>query len=64
LRLDAEVLERARRFFPAEPLRTLDAPHMASALVVRRAVPELALLSLDQRVRRCGRQLGFPLEPD
>ncbi len=63
LRLDPEILERARRPFPAQPLRTLDALHVASALVARRAVPQLALLSLDQRVRRCGRQLGFALQP-
>ncbi len=63
LKLEAEILERARRPFPAEPLRTLDALHLASALAARRAVPQLKLLSLDQRVRRCGRQLGFPLEP-
>ncbi len=63
LRLDSEILERARRPFPAEPLRTLDALHLASALVARRAVPGLALLSLDQRVRRCGRQLGLALQP-
>jgi predicted nucleic acid-binding protein len=63
LTLDREVLERARRPFPAEPNRTLDALHLASALLARRAVPDVALLSLGQRVRRCGERLGFPLEP-
>lgn len=63
LRLDSEVLDRARRPFPAEPLRTLDALHLASALLALRTVPNLALLSLDQRVRRCGQQLGFALLP-
>jgi len=63
LRLNGEVLERARRPFPAEPLRTLDALHLASALFAVRTVPNLALLSLDQRVRRCGRRLGFVLQP-
>jgi predicted nucleic acid-binding protein len=63
LRLDSEVLDRARRPFPAEPLRTLDALHIASALLALRTVANLALLSLDQRVRRSGQQLGFPLQP-
>jgi hypothetical protein len=37
--LDAEVIERARRPFPAEPIRTLDAMHLATALLARRARP-------------------------
>jgi predicted nucleic acid-binding protein len=37
LKLDREVLERARRRFPAEPVRTLDALHIASALAARRS---------------------------
>jgi len=63
LRLEPEAVERARRPFPAEPLRTLDALHLASALLARAAVPEIALLSLDRRVREAGRGLGFELAP-
>ena len=63
LHLEAEVVERARRPFPNEPLRTLDALHLASALVARAALPGLALLSLDDRVRDGGRALGFELLP-
>jgi predicted nucleic acid-binding protein len=63
LRLDAEVVERARRPFPGEPIRTLDALHLASALVARAAVPGLALLSLDQRMRAAGRGLGLEVLP-
>lgn len=62
--IDAEILERVRHPFPAEPVRTLDAIHLASALVARRAMPELAMLSLDERIRRCGRQLGLPALPE
>jgi predicted nucleic acid-binding protein len=54
LSLTPEVVDRARRPFPIEPIRTLDALHLASALAARHAVPDLALLSLDQRVRGCG----------
>jgi predicted nucleic acid-binding protein len=64
LRLDAEVIERARRPFPAEPIRTLDALHLASALIARAAVPGLALLSLDERMRTAGRGLGIEVLPD
>src|SRR5262245_45079720 len=64
LRLEPEAMERARRPFPAEPLRTLDALHLASALVARTALPGLALLSLDERVRQAGQGLGFTRLPE
>lgn len=64
LKLDREVLERARRRFPAEPLRTLDALHVASALAARSALSDLVLLSLDNRVRENGAALGFDVLPD
>jgi hypothetical protein len=58
-----DVVERARRPFPTEPVRTLDALHLASALVARAAVSELAVLSLDQRVRENAERLGFETVP-
>ena len=64
LRLGGEVLERARRPFPEEPIRTLDALHLASALVARAAVPGLSMLSLDQRVRASALALGFAVLPE
>lgn len=63
VRVSDEVVARARLPFPEEPLRTLDALHLASALVARQAAPDLELLALDERVRRCGRALGFDLAP-
>jgi len=63
-RLTTEIVERARRPFPAEPVRTLDAIHLASALAVRSAVPRVELLSLDDHIRRAGEQLGFRLQPE
>jgi len=63
LHLAREVADRARQPFPAEPIRTLDAIHLASALTARAAVAGLALLSLDDRVRSAGRKLGFELLP-
>ena len=63
LQLDKSILDRARHPFPDEPLRTLDALHLASALLVRDAVPDLRLLSLDRRIRRNGASLGLSLAP-
>ena len=45
-------------------IRTLDAMHLAAALAVRSAVPGVELLSLDDRIRRSGEQLGFRLQPE
>ena len=63
LRIAAEVVDRARQSFPGEPIRTLDAIHLASALVARGAVAELRLLSLDDRVRRAAARLGLEALP-
>jgi predicted nucleic acid-binding protein len=63
LDLAPEILGRARRRFPEEPLRTLDALHLASALTAKVAMPDLALLSLDSRVRASGEALGFDVLP-
>lgn len=62
-RLEREVIERARRPFPVEPIRSLDALHLSTALVVRSLVPDLRLLTLDQRVRDNAAALGFELLP-
>ncbi len=63
LRIDRAVVERSRRPFPFEPVRSLDAIHLASAVIARTAAPEIILLSLDQRIRASGRALGFGLLP-
>jgi predicted nucleic acid-binding protein len=63
LRLSTEIVDRARYPFPAEPIRTLDAMHLASALAARSGVAGVELLSLDDRIRRAGAQLGFRLQP-
>lgn len=61
--IDPEITERARRSFPLEPIRTLDALHLATALAVRALVPGLVFLSLDRRVRQSGEALGFTILP-
>ena len=63
LRLEAEITARARHRFPNEPVRTLDALHLASALSAKAAAPDLVVLSLDKQVRANARGLGFELRP-
>jgi predicted nucleic acid-binding protein len=60
----SEIIERARRPFPKEPIRTLDAIHLASALVVRSVIQGIEFLSLDERIRRAAKRLGFALQPE
>ena len=62
-RVSPDIVERARHPFPAEPIRTLDAIHLASALAVRSAVAGVDLLSLDERIRRAAKELGFHVQP-
>lgn len=64
LRVAPEIVERARQPFPGEPIRTLDAIHLASALTARTAIVGLMLLSLDDRVRKAGKRLGLGIIPD
>ena len=64
LRVAPEIVERARQPFPGEPIRTLDAIHLSSALVARTAIVGLTLLSLDDRVRKAAKKLGLDVIPD
>jgi len=63
LHIGPEIVDRARQPFPGEPIRTLDAIHLASALAARTAIVGLKLLSLDDRVRRAGKRVGSELLP-
>jgi predicted nucleic acid-binding protein len=63
LKVAGDVVERARRPFPKEPIRTLDALHLAGALVARSALAGIELLSLDERIRDNARALGFRTLP-
>jgi predicted nucleic acid-binding protein len=63
LSVTERILERARLPFAGGPVRALDAIHLATALEGRAAVPALAVLSLDDRMRRAARALGFELVP-
>ncbi len=64
LHVASEIIDRAKQPFPDESIRTLDALHLASALTARATVTPLAMLSLDERVRKSARKLGLSLLPE
>ena len=57
--LTTGVLARAGGAFPVEPVRTLDAIHLATALAFSEAFPDLAILALDRRVLANAIALGL-----
>jgi len=63
LAIDREIIERARGPFPREPIRTLDAIHLATALQARNLVTQMQVLTLDARMRANARALGFDIAP-
>jgi hypothetical protein len=58
-----EVLDILRNAFPKEPVRTLDAIHLATIIVVRPTAPDMAVLSLDARIRDNASLLGLEVVP-
>jgi len=54
-----EVLGRAARPFPVEPVRTLDAVHLATALAFAQAYPDLRVVSFDRRILDNAAALGL-----
>jgi uncharacterized protein with PIN domain len=63
LEISSDVASRAEQAFPIEPVRTLDAVHLASALLLRHLVPDLRVVSTDSRIRANASQLGFEIFP-
>ncbi len=55
---------RARSPMPGDPVRTLDALHVATMTALRDGVGPLAVLSLDERVRAGAMALGFVVLPE
>jgi uncharacterized protein with PIN domain len=64
LDISDRVAERARGPFPREPVRTLDAIHLATAVVFAEALGALCVLSLDARIRENAGALGLTLSPN
>lgn len=62
LDVPAEVLERVRRPFPAEPIRTLDAIHLATAELLEEPPQLVTIVTRDERVRRNAQALGYAVE--
>ena len=62
-RINREILDRASRRFPVEPVRTFDAIHLATAIRASRALPGMRILTLDRRVTANGLALGFDVLP-
>ena len=62
LEIGPTVRLRAGQAFPVEPVRTLDALHLASALEFLVLFPDLKVLSLDDRVLANLPQLGLATE--
>jgi len=62
-RISAVIVDRARQPFPREPLRTLDALHLATALRVREFRTELRVLTFDRRIRSNAAALGLEAAP-
>jgi predicted nucleic acid-binding protein len=56
------VLARAGRPFPVEPIRTLDAVHLATAELLGEPPQLLTIVTRDTRVHANARALGYPVE--
>ncbi len=55
----ADVLTRAARPFPVEPIRTLDAIHLATVELLGEPPALLTVLTRDNRIRDNARALGY-----
>jgi predicted nucleic acid-binding protein len=62
LGVDQAVLDRVRRPFPVEPIRTLDAIHLATAELLEEPPQLVTILTRDERVRANARALGYGIE--
>jgi predicted nucleic acid-binding protein len=56
------VLARVRRPFPVEPIRTLDAVHLATAELLGEPPQLVTVVTRDARVRENARALGYVVE--
>jgi predicted nucleic acid-binding protein len=53
------VLARVRRPFPVEPIRTLDAVHLATAELLGEPPPLMTIVTRNDRVRENAEALGY-----
>ena len=59
LEITPDVQERVGNGFPIEPVRTLDAIHLASALEFSRIYPDLRVMTSDERISANLEPLGL-----
>jgi predicted nucleic acid-binding protein len=62
LDVDKAVLDRVRRPFPVEPIRTLDAVHLATAELLDEPSHRVTIVTRDERIRVNARALGYGVE--
>jgi predicted nucleic acid-binding protein len=62
LDVDPAVLARVRRRFPVEPIRTLDAVHLATVEMLGEPPPLVTIVTRDSRVRENAEALGYTVE--
>lgn len=62
MRLTDDVVARAGEAFPVEPVRTLDALHLASALALDEHPGHVTIVTRDDRLTANAQALGFGLE--
>jgi len=63
LEMTGRVLDRACARFPHEPVRTLDALHLATAMMFHEAHGKLTMVSSDERIRDNAAGLGLSVAP-
>jgi hypothetical protein len=57
-----DVLERVKRPFPVEPVRTLDAMHLATIEILGEPPALVTVLTRDARLRENAIALGYSVE--
>lgn len=62
LDVDRTALDRVGRPFPVEPIRTLDAVHLATAELLGEPPPLVTIVTRDGRVRANAEALGYSVE--
>jgi PIN domain len=63
MEITGEIRARAAEAFPVEPVRTLDAVHLATVLEFARVFPDISVLSTDSRILANLEPLGFRPAP-
>jgi predicted nucleic acid-binding protein len=62
--VNEEILKRVARRFPAEPVRTLDAIHLATLEALGETPQLVTVVTRDDRIARNARALGYAVAPE